>query len=337
MEKVQPHYSGLELSPLVVGCWSFGGQEASYWGLQEQKDINAVVREALETGVTCFDTAVGYNDGQSEAALGEALKGLRAKALIINKIPVRSAEELPKLEKTITESLKRLNTDFIDIMMFHWPVRDADLLGANLEALERIREKGLLRRIGTSNFGTGALSLAKTLGIQVALNQAAYNLMTRAIEFSILPYCRENGVGVAAYMPLMQGILSCKFASLAEIPAARKRSYHFNSEGNSLSRHGGKGVEPEMESLLAELRKLSAETGIEAERLAIGWLRAKAGITAVIAGCRSVEQLRSNIKAVRTALPGELVARLDTASAALRDKLGDNADLWESKARSRVW
>jgi aryl-alcohol dehydrogenase-like predicted oxidoreductase len=225
----------------------------------------------------------------------------------------------------------------MSVMMLHWPVRDVDLLRANLEALKKIQEKGMVRFIGTSNFGTGTLRIAKEMGIEVVLNEAAYNLITRALEFEIIPYCLKEHIGIAAYMPLMQGILSGKYKTLEDIPQNRKRTYQFDSAKNPLARHGGRGAEPVLESFLETLRKLAAESGLEPAKLAIAWLRSRSGVATIVAGCRNRKQLEFNAEAIDTVLPSDVMEALDQAGKPLRDELGDNADLWQSGADIRVW
>ncbi|MDW7658804.1 MAG: aldo/keto reductase [Bacillota bacterium] len=329
--------SDLKISPLTVGCWSFGGGDGSYWGAQSQQDVNDLVAEALAMGVNFFDTAFGYNDGKSEESLGIALRGKRQDALICNKIPIQTADQLSRYEETIQASLKRLQTDVIDIMMIHWPTRDEGLLRANLEALQQMREKGLVREIGVSNFGLRTLNIAREMEIPVVANEFAYNLMTRGIEKEILPYCHANQIGVAAYMPIMQGILTGKYAHLEDIPLVRKRSVHFKCEGNPESRHGGPGAEDEVLYLLDELNRIAQETGIKEGHLAIAWLIAQSGVSTVIAGCRTVDQLRDNVQAVETKLDSSILAALDAASLPLNQKMPDQLDLWQIGDKSRIW
>jgi aryl-alcohol dehydrogenase-like predicted oxidoreductase len=329
--------SDLKVSPLTVGCWSFGGGDGSYWGAQSQQDVNDLVAEALSLGINFFDTAFGYNEGKSEQSLGIALQDRRNEALICNKIPIQTAEQLPRYEETILASLARLQTDVIDVMMIHWPTRDEGLLRANLEALQRMRTKGLVREIGVSNFGLRTLNIAREMEIPVVANEFAYNLMTRGIENEILPYCTANQIGVAAYMPLMQGILTGKYARMEDIPLVRKRSVHFKCEGNPESRHGGPGAEEEMLHLLDELNRIARETGIRAGHLAIAWLITQPGVSTVIAGCRTVDQLRDNARAVETKLDPQILAALNEASLPLHQKMPDQLDLWQLGEKSRIW
>lgn len=329
--------SGISVSPLTVGCWSFGGDERSYWGGQSQHEVDRLVREALDLGVNLFDTAFGYNEGASEISLGRALAGHRERAMICNKIPIVPREEVPAYEDKIAGSLKRLGTDYIDILMIHWPTRDERLLRENFEAILCVQQRGLVRHIGVSNFGVRTLQIAREMGVRPVADELAYNLISRGIEKEILPRCIEEGIGVVAYMPIMQGILTGKFESLDAIPPARRRTIHFDSRNNPAARHGGPGVEAELAEFLTRLSELARQSGMTPGDLSIAWVSSKPGISSVIAGCRSVDQLHQNARAAETALPADLVTLLDEASAKILELLGRNADLWESPAKSRVW
>lgn len=111
--------SGIEVSALGVGCWSYGG--GSYWGTQAQQDVNDVVGLALDKGINYFDTAEVYNDGDSERSLGIALKGRRHEAVIGSKVSTSNVKP-EVLRKHCEDSLRRLQTDYIDIYMLHWPI-----------------------------------------------------------------------------------------------------------------------------------------------------------------------------------------------------------------------
>ncbi|NLG37565.1 MAG: aldo/keto reductase [Clostridiales bacterium] len=329
--------SGVSVSPLTVGCWSFGGDERSYWGGQSQREVDQLVREALDLGVNLFDTAFMYNEGASEISLGRALAGQRERALICNKIPIVPHEEIPAYEDKITASLKRLRTDYIDILMIHWPTRDERLLRENLEAILRVQQRGLVHRIGVSNFGVRTLQIAREMGVRPVADELAYNLISRGIEKEILPYCVKEEIGVVAYMPIMQGILTGKFDSLGDIPPARRRTIHFDSRNNPAARHGGPGVETELPEFLTKLSELARQSGMTPGDLSIAWVSSKPGISSVIAGCRSVDQLRQNVRAAETPLAADMVSLLNEASEKILGLLGPNADLWESPANSRVW
>jgi len=330
-------HSSLRVSKLTVGCWSFGGDGDSYWGEQSQQAVDALVRAAIERDVNFFDTAFGYNDGQSEVSLGKALKGMRSRAVICNKLPIQPLETLSGFEGLIQGSLDRLATDYIDLMMFHWPLGEEALLRANLEAMMKARDRGMIREIGVSNFGVATLKIAKEMGISVAADEFCYNLMARGIEREILSYCLQSGVGVMAYMPLMQGILTGKYPDIASIPQMRRRTIQFSASANPLARHGGPGAEKEVQHLLEGLNAISKETGVKPGTLAVAWLCAKPGVASVIAGCRDEGQLHENADAVEVRLPADVVAKLDAASAPLMAAMGGDMDLWQRGANTRIW
>ena len=329
--------SDLMISPLTIGCWSFGGDQDSYWGKQDQDDVNQLVQTALDQGINFFDTAFGYNDGRSEESLGQALAGRRHEAVICNKIPIQSQDELRQYDQTISASLGRLQTDYVDLMMIHWPTKDKALLQANLEAMQKQKEKGTIRHIGVSNFARQTLNIAHDMGIEIIADEFAYNLMSRGIEQDVLPYCRDQKIGVLAYMPLMQGILAGKYKQIDDIPPVRRRTIHFDQSHNPLVRHGGSGFEAQLVPMLEQLHGLAAESGYSEACLAIAWLISKAGVRSVIAGCRDVRQLQDNAVSVETKLSPELTARLDEISEPLRQEMGGNLDIWQLGDNSRIW
>lgn len=337
MEKITLKNTGISVSRLCVGTWSFGGGEGSYWGTQEQSDVDALVGRALDSGINFFDTAIGYNTGASEAALGHALRGRRAEAVVCDKIQPQTWEQLEHYEETITASLRRLETDYIDIMMLHWPCADPKLMAANLEAIKAMHDKGYIRAISISNAGVGSLGLAEQLGIDVALNEFAYNLAARAIEYDVLPYCMDAGIGIAAYMPLMQGLFSGRFTAIADMPPYRRRTIQFNSEGNPVSAHDGKGVEPELMGVVEELVRLAPSTGLTPGQLAIAWTASRPGVATTIVGCRNIAQLDENAAAVNACPPADVLALLDSASDKVKDTMGNECDLWHLGRASRVW
>lgn len=337
MKKLQLGKSDVFVSPLTVGCWSFGGDADSYWGHQAQSDVNRLVHAALDRGVNFFDTAFGYNDGRSEASLGKALLGHRQDAVICNKIPIQDEQQLKDYPQTIAASLKRLQTDVIDVMMIHWPTKDENLLRANLEALRREQQRGTIRTIGVSNFATGTLEIAREMGLVVVANEFAYNLVSRAMEAAVLPYCRSQQIGVLAYMPLMQGLLTGKFDTLSDLPPNRRRTIQFDSRYQPLARHGGSGAEIELNTLLSAMAEIKADHGIEPAVQAIGWLIAQPGVTSVIAGCRTLDQLQANADAAETELPDLIVKKLNKASQPILDKLSGQLDLWQLDDLSRIW
>ncbi len=323
----------LSLPVLGIGCWAYGGNESDYWGAQDQRDAEAVVHAALEAGANYFDTAEGYNDGRSEEALGRALGKRRHEAIIGTKVsPSNARPDL--LRESCEASLRRLGTNYIDLYMPHWPVTDYPV-GPAFATLAALQKEGKIRHIGLSNFGVRQLSEAAATGVPIATDQLCYNLLARAIEFEILPECRRRGIGVVGYMPLQQGLLAGKYASLDELPPVRTRTRHFRGD-RPLSRHGGTGAEAEVADVLAGLRLLSQESGIPAARLALAWAIHQPGITCALAGIRTRAQLEEGLAGAAVKLSPDLLARLDRLTEPLKRKLGPNADYFQGQADSRI-
>ncbi|MDK2971388.1 MAG: hypothetical protein PWP23_1143 [Candidatus Sumerlaeota bacterium] len=325
--------SGLDISVLGVGCWAFGGKEGDYWGAQDDNDARSLIAACLERGVTYLDVAEAYNDGRSEEALGRILEGRRGEAIIGTKIGPQFCT--PSLIREHCEaSLRRLRTDYIDIYMVHWPIREHSVPEA-FETLKQLRDEGKIRVIGVSNFGVRDLTEAADLVPGIGINQLHYNLLSRGLEAEILPLCRKRNIGVMTYMSLLQGILTGKWKTIDEIPPVRTRTRHFRGDRPD-SRHGGPGAEEEVIAALDGIRAIATELGVEMGQLALGWLAAQPGVTCVLAGARNVAQLESNIQGVTLKLSDDVLARLDATTRPVFDKLGSDADYWQSGSNSRI-
>jgi myo-inositol catabolism protein IolS len=174
--------------------------------------------------------------------------------------------------------------DTIDVYYIHWPNWDipiADTLGE----MQRLKDEGKIRFVGCSNFGPR--DLTELLAIDhVEINQLAYNLLFRAIEYEIVPLCVEHRVSIAPYSPLQHGILTGKFATLADIPDERARTRHFAATHRTMVRHGGSGAEAETAAALATVRKICDDAGLPMAQVALAWLLKQPGVATVIAGAR---------------------------------------------------
>lgn len=339
--------SGLELSVLGMGCWQYGG--GSYWGNQDQQDVDQVVHQALDIGINYFDTAEVYNDGESERSLGLALKGCRHKAIIGSKISTANVRA-DLLRNHCEGSLQRLQTDYIDVYMLHWPVNplavkhftpDPELI-ANppqvaevFEGLQRLKQEGKILHIGVSNHGVKQLSVVLQTGVPIAVNELAYNLLSRAIEEEVLPYCRNEGVGVIGYMPLQQGLLSGKYHSLDELKPMLARSRHFQHSRGQGTRHGEEGAEPEIMQALGQIRQLADELNLPMNVLSLAWAIANEGITSTIVGSRNARQLMLNAQAAEIELSAGVLQRLNEITEPVLLKLGNNPDYYENRYNSR--
>ena len=336
----------LLLPPIGVGCFAFGG--GAYWGEQSQQDVDAVVSRALELNLNLFDTAEVYNDGASEVSLGKALAGRRDGAIIVSKVQPACAYR-HTLRGRCEASLRRLNTDRIDIYMLHWPLnpqslrhytddpallRNPPTITETLEAMDELQREGKIRHIAVSNFGLSQMREALAVGVPIAINEVAYSLLMRAAEAEVLPYCVQQGVGVFGYMPLCQGLLSGKFRTLDELPPMRARLRHFSGTRPG-SRHGEPGVESELMQTIEALRVEAAAHNLELSDLALAWAMNQPGITSVLVGARNLEQIENNARAMRIEIDARLNERLNAITAPLAALLGNSIDYWSPANDSR--
>ena len=316
----------IDIPVMSMGCWGIGG--GFMWGDQDKGVAIKTIHAALDAGVTLFDTAEGYNDGVSESTLGEALSGRRSEALIATKVSP-SHFGPGEIIAACESSLARLQTDYIDLYQLHWP-SDAPVEQID-EQITALLESGKIRNFGVCNFGVKNLNelLKKRTCVT---NQLAYSLVWRAIEYEVLPLCRDNGIGVLTYSTLLHGLLSGRYRSADEVPVDRARTRHFSGEREK-ARHGEEGCEKLLFSTLDEIRKIAGDE-YSMKDLALLWATAKPGVTSVIFGARTPEHVAENVALAESTLPQELIAALDEATEALKKYFGTNIDMWQSPGRS---
>jgi aryl-alcohol dehydrogenase-like predicted oxidoreductase len=244
-----------------------------------------------------------------------------------------------------------LGTEYIDLYMIHWPINERAIrhftpdageaaepatLAHTLAALDDLRREGKVRHVGVSNFGARQLADAAFIGVSLVCNELPYSLLSRAIEWEVIPACERLGVGVLGYMPLMQGLLTGKYRSADELPPSRARTRHFRGDRPG-ARHGEPGREQETFQAIAAIRAISEREGVSMESLAIAWSIARPAMTCTISGARNAAQLEANARAAEIRLAPEVLADLDAATDALKTALGRSVDLFESSADSRTY
>ncbi|MCG9129188.1 aldo/keto reductase [Candidatus Poribacteria bacterium] len=316
--------SEIEISPMGIGCWSYGGGD--YWGPQAQSDVTAVAHAALDAGINFFDTAEGYNEGRSEEALGIALKDRRHEAVIGTKV---SSPDPEIIRERCKASLQRLQTDYIDIYMIHWYHDDYAIEDSMVE-LDKLREDGLIRAIGVCNFGVEQLTATLDTGTEVIANQLCYNLLSRGIEVELLPLCQKHNLGILGYMPLLQGLLTGKYKSADELPPVHSRFRHFSND-RPMAKHGEHGAEEEVFATLERIRKIAEKEQIPMSRLAIAWTLAKQGITCILVGTRNVDELKMNLHVFEYLPSSSIIEELDKLTLPLLKKMGSNLDYFLGK------
>lgn len=322
--------SDLDVSVITMGCWAIAGGRV--WGEQDETAAIEALRTAVDVGVNFFDTAEAYGDGRSEQLLGKAFQGMRDDVVIATKVS-NSNLRPQDLRASCEDSLRRLGTDYIDVYYIHWPNWDIPLADTMGE-MARLKDEGKIRFVGCSNFGRQDLQEILEIG-HVEVNQVAYSLLFRAIEYEIVPTCMEHQVSIAPYSPLMHGILTGKFETIEDIPDGRARTRHFSSD-RPMTRHGQEGAEAETSRALAAIRSICEEAGLPMVKVALAWLLQRPGVTTVIAGARNPEQIQSNAEAASLDLPVDMVEALNRATEPLKAKLGSNADMWQADEKSRI-
>ena len=268
----------LRVSRVGLGCNNFG------WRL-DLEGTRAVVEAALEAGITHFDTAETYGDGNSERFLGELLEGRREDVVIATKFGGRqkAAGSRDYIRRAIESSLERLRTDYVDLYYYHRP-DGVTPIAETMAALTELTEEGKVRHIGVSNVDASQLEEAARAA-RVAAVQNEYSLLHREPEDDVLPLCRELGIGFVPYFPLASGLLTGKYRK-GELPPPGSRL-----EGRD------DRLTDEVLERVERLEQFATERGHTLLELAIGALASEPGVLSVIAGATTPQQVRANVAA----------------------------------------
>ena len=339
--------SDIYISPLTLGCWPFGGGD--YWGAKSQQDVNNVVSAALDMDVNAFDTAEVYNNGESERSLGIALKGRRDNAIVISKI---SPSNCHHVRRHCINSLQRLQMDYLDVYMIHWPINPQSVkhftsdeqviempptINDTCQQLDELKKEGLIRSIGLSNFGRTQMQEVLATGVRIDVNQLTYNIVSRAIEAEIAPYCMEMNISIIGSMGLMQGLLAGIYKTPDEVPKHQAHSRHYaHFRGAETSRHHEEGCEKELFEVVNRLRTIAGDFNIPVAQLAIAWILKKKFIASTLVGTCNVDNLKMNVDAGYLLLPAETEALIDEISLPVLQLLGNSPDYYEHRLKSRT-
>lgn len=319
----------IRVSSICMGCWGLASD--FHWGPQDDAESIATVHAAMDAGVNFFDTAEGYGGGHSDEVLGRALTGVRQEVVIAGKV---GSQHLAAgdLVRACEESLRRLNTDYLDLLQIHWPNWDIPL-EETWAAMESLQAQGKVRALAVSNFGVVDLSDLLAIGRPVS-NQLPYSLLFRAIEYGVQDLCIREGIGILCYSPLLHGLLSGRYTAPDQLSPTRARTRHFSQDWPHV-RHEEPGCEAEVTAALQEIRRICDDIGQPMARVAIAWLLHRPGVTSVITGMRHPEQARDSAGAADLALSPEVLRQLDEATLPVKEKLGPNLDMWQTEPRAR--
>jgi aryl-alcohol dehydrogenase-like predicted oxidoreductase len=189
--------------------------------------------------------------------------------------------------------------------------------------LAALQKEGKIKHIGTSNFGVTQLKAALSTGAKISVNQVCYNMIFRAVEFDIIPFCKANNIGVIAYSVLMQGLLTGKYATADDVPIYRARTRHFDGKRDK-SRHGEGGQEELLFKTLADIKTIAAEAGVPMSDLALAWPLHMDNVCCVIAGATKASQIESNMRAAGITIAPDVLQKLNDATDALKQVRGNH-------------
>lgn len=304
--------SGLKVSEICLGTMTFGKYT-------EAREAGRMVARCLEAGVNFFDTANAYNGGASEEMLGAALKGKRDQAVVATKFfnPMGSGINdsgwsRAHVIRAVDDSLRRLGTDWIDLLYLHHVDADTPLEEV-LRTLDDLVRSGKVRYIGCSNFEAWRLMeawwIAESKGWTcLAAHQPQYSLVVRDIEEEIVPACRLKGVGIVPWGPMAGGYLTGKYR-----PGEKPVKSGTRSADGWVFKNGD--FAGNADAILEELLSVSEAAGKPPAQVALRWVAQRPGVSAVIAGARNLDQLGQNLLSATWRLEPELTDRLSRVSA----------------------
>jgi myo-inositol catabolism protein IolS len=303
----------LKVSALGFGCWEIGGT----YGRIDEEDFRRSVARAIDSGVTCFDTAEAYGMGVSEEALARALGGRRNDVVIATKFGV-GYEEMPnrrdssraRVLASIDKSLRRLRTDHVDIYLVHWPDPNTPL-DETMRALDDIVGQGKARYIGVSNFRLAQIEEAMRLR-RIDVVQYAWNMFDRRMQTEIYPYCAAQQIAVMAYGSLAYGMLSGTFH-----PGMSFDENDWRSRGGMLGSLNlfrtlfGPEHFPHNLAAVEELKSLAAKYGKSLPQFALRWTLSNPVVGTALVGFRTPAEVTENLGALGWEISNADMAEID--------------------------
>ena len=309
--------TGVRVSVLCLGTMTFGKNQWQM-GNMTLPEVKEAIKLCLDAGVNFIDTADVYSYGESEDLLGQAIQGIRKDLIIATKVRMRMSDKPNDIGlsrhhilESCDASLKRLRTDYIDLYQVHiWdPVTP---LEETLRALDDLVRWGKVRSIGVSNYAAWQIMKALWVSdkhgwVRFQSLQALYNLAFRDIEVELVPLCQDQNLGILPWSPLAFGLLSGKYRRNAPMPQGTRMQGPLK---DFLPTDWDR-----VYNIVDVLDEIAKGHGVPVAAVALAWLIQKPGVTSVIIGARTLDQLRENLKAAEVKLTEDEMKRLDEVSA----------------------
>jgi aryl-alcohol dehydrogenase-like predicted oxidoreductase len=303
--------TGLEITRVGFGAWAIGGGGWEFgWGPQQDDDSIGAIHRALELGVNWIDTAAAYGFGRSEEIVGQALRGVTERPYVFTKCSllddgnrrVRHSLKRDSILREAEASLRRLGIDAIDLYQIHWPDPEQDI-EEGWSALAELKEQGLVRHIGVSNFSAGQLRRIGAIAPAETL-QPQYSLIDRGAEQSVLPYAEHEGIGVIVYSPMGSGLLTGGITRerIAAMPGDDWRKTDPQFTEPLLSQHL---------ALAARLRAVADRHESTPGAVAVAWTLRNPAVDGAIAGFRRADQVDPILVAANLELTDQDIAEIE--------------------------
>ncbi|TMM09125.1 MAG: aldo/keto reductase [Actinobacteria bacterium] len=300
--------TGLKITRVGFGAWAIGGGGWEFgWGPQQDDDSVAAIRRALELGVNWIDTAAAYGFGHSEQVVGRALEGLDERPYVFTKAsllegPNRHVVQRESILREAETSLERLGIDAIDLYQIHWPI-PADDIEEGWSALVELKDQGLVRHIGVSNFSVEQLRRIQQIA-PVETLQPQYSLVERKAEHDVLPFAERERIGVIVYSPMGSGLLTGRM----------RRDRIEALPDDDWRKHDPRFNEPELSQHLALVERLQAVAdrhGTTPGAIAVAWTLTNPAVDGAIVGFRRPAQVDPILDAATLELGDDDIAMIE--------------------------
>jgi aryl-alcohol dehydrogenase-like predicted oxidoreductase len=312
MNNIKFGKTDLKVSRIGLGTLAFGHKAK---GIQDKDEIHRCINFALDNGINLIDTAEEYSGGLTERFIGEVIKkrGDREDLVLVTKVS-HNHLRYREVIKAANNSLERLQTDYLDVYLIHWPWCYSPI-SETMKAMDQLLTEGKIRYVGVSNYHNALVQEAinNLQNGEIAVNELEYNLANRSIEKEILPFLRHQKIAVLAYYPLLSGFLTTKYDENATLPKDDFRNHW------ELFRH--KENFARSKTLFETMRQIAEEHGASPAEVAINWLLREEDIIP-IPGAKKEDQIESNIHATQWRLKEDEISQLT----AITDSLELNWD-----------